>query len=693
MPAWDTPAHRLPITVRPAAGELLGSYLTALAEANRLPVSALVGSIGRSTATAITRGQDAWLNEPAAVRLASITGHPMGGLRRALPALTRLGTITDATHGSAPALRVVSASASGPTQPACPRCTVRDTPAAALVRAAAHRPLCRRHRLWLRGWRARLEHTPELLCAQRQHGRQVRRDVGVGHVELAHAAATGIVLGWVFKDWHPRLHAVWDDRLDRLGVTQPVISQRGMLAAMIYPEVVALTGVLVQPAWIAGRGTGPAAWSRLRSAVAHRLPVELSSFDGRDPLTDWLRTPLGGDAPTQSAARPGIGWSPPDAQPPRPRSGRPDDKPRPASAALPPGEARQVPDTPRPHPHATDPVRPTTGAAAAAEAATGLLERVIADGCAVRTARAYLADWRDFAGWCAARGHRPLPATPSTVASYLTELAASRSDATVHRRRAAIAKIHQLAQFTSPTRSAVVRKTLSRLRAMPERQPVRHRAPADAAVLRRLLATLDPTADEPPAHTTRKHRQRARDRALLLIGFTGGLRRSDLVGLDVADIIATPSGLELLIGQPAGTPRRQPRRIRLDLGADPATCPVRAWQAWQQAAGLTDGPAFRPVDQWGAVRGALTNRPGGAGERLSGEAVALIVKRCAAQAGLNPAGFSGHSLRAGLVVEAARQGLALPQLAAEQRVATAMTEGYPRRGDLWTDNPATRIGL
>jgi integrase len=690
MPAWETPARRLPIAVRPAAGELLGSYLTALAEANRLPVSALVGWIGRSTTTAITRGQDAWLNEPAAVRLASITGHPLGGLRRALPALTQTrGTVTDGTHGSAPVVRVASASASGPTQSACPRCTARDTPAAALVQAAAHRPLCRRHQLWLRGWRAPLEHTPELLCAQRQHGRQVRRSASAGHVELAHAAATGIVLGWAFKDWHPQLHAVWNDRLNRLGITQRIISHSGMLAAMTYPEVVALTGVLAQPAWIARRGTGPAAWSRLRSAVGHRLPVDPTSFDGRDPLTDWLRTPVGGDAPTRSAARPGIGWSPPDAQPPRPPSGRPDDQPPPTSTDLPPGEARRIPDATRPDPQATDPpMRPTPRAAAAAEAATSVLERAIADGCAEPTARAYLADWHDFAGWCTARGHRSLPATPSTVASYLTELAAGRSDATVHRRHAAIAKIHQLAQLTGPTRSAVVRQALWRLRAMPERQPVRHRSPADAAVLRRLLATLDPTADEPPAHTARKRRQRARDRALLLIGFTGGLRRSELVGLDVADIVATPSGLELLIRQPAGTPRRQPRRIRLGASADPATCPVRAWQEWQQAAGLTGGPAFRPVDRWGAVRGDAANRSGGAGGRLSGESVALIVKRCAAQAGLNPAGFSGHSLRAGLGVEAARQGLALPQLA-----ATAMTDGYLRRGDLWTDNPATRIGL
>jgi site-specific recombinase XerD len=338
-------------------------------------------------------------------------------------------------------------------------------------------------------------------------------------------------------------------------------------------------------------------------------------------------------------------------------------------------------------------MRPTTGAAAAAEAATGLLERAVADGCAVRTARAYLADWHDFAGWCIARGHRSLPATPSTVARYLIELAAGHSDATVHRRHAAIAKIHQRAQLTSPTRSAVVRQALWRLRVMPERRPVRHRAAADAAVLGRLLATLEPTADEPPAHTARKRRQRARDRALLLIGFTGGLRRSELVGLDVADIVATASGLEVLIRRPAGTPRRQPRRIRLGAGADPATCPVRAWQAWQQAAGLTGGPAFRPVDRWGAVRGDAGNRSGGAGVRLSGESVALIVKRCAAQAGLNPAGFSGHSLRAGLVVEAALQGLAPPQLVAEQRVATAMPDRYLRRGDLWADNPATRIGL
>jgi TniQ len=307
VPAWDTPARRLPITVRPAAGELLGSYLLGLAKANRLPVRVLVSWVGRPTATDISRGQDAWLNEPAVLRLASIAGLAVDGLRCALPALTQVRAFAD-TNG--PTIRLMPASASGPAQQACHRCTARSVPGAVLVRAAAHQPLCQRHKLWLRDWRAPLDHAPELLHAQRQHCRQVRRHGSGGRAERAHTAAAWIVLMWALKDWHRELHEVWNDRLSRLGVTQTIVSGSGRLAAMTYPEVVTLTGLLAQPAWTARRGTGPAAWPRLLAAVQRKLPVESSSFDARDPLTTWLATaarwdaqPAAGIPPIPAAAR------------------------------------------------------------------------------------------------------------------------------------------------------------------------------------------------------------------------------------------------------------------------------------------------------------------------------------------------------------------------------------------------------
>jgi TniQ len=288
VPAWDTPARRLPIAVRPAAGELLGSYLTALAEANRLPVRVLVSWIGKSTAADVTRGQDAQLNEPAVLRLATIAGRPANGLRRALPGLIQVHTVATSTT---PTIHVVPTSASGPAQQACPGCTARSVPGPVVVRAAAHQPLCQRHKLWLRDWRAPLDHAPELLHAQRQHARHVRRHGNHGHAERAHTAAARIVLTWALKDWHRALHEVWHDRLNRLGVTQTIITSGGTLAAMTYPEVVALTGLLAQPAWTARRGTGPTAWPCLLAAVRQQLPIGTSSFDARDPLTTWLATP------------------------------------------------------------------------------------------------------------------------------------------------------------------------------------------------------------------------------------------------------------------------------------------------------------------------------------------------------------------------------------------------------------------
>lgn len=128
-----------------------------------------------------------------------------------------------------------------------------------------------------------------------------------------------------------------------------------------------------------------------------------------------------------------------------------------------------------------------------------------------------------------------------------------------------------------------------------------------------------------------------RDRALLLIGFAGGLRRSELVGFDVTDIEHVRQGIVLQIrfsktdqlgkGQKIGIPHGRTR-----------WCPIAAFDAWMAASGITEGPIFRPVDRHGRIHDT----------RLSGEAIALVVRERVAAAGLDPAQYSGHSLRAGL---------------------------------------------
>ena len=119
-------------------------------------------------------------------------------------------------------------------------------------------------------------------------------------------------------------------------------------------------------------------------------------------------------------------------------------------------------------------------------------------------------------------------------------------------------------------------------------------------------------------------------------------------------------------------------------GSNPATCPVRAWRGWLEVSGITEGPAFRSVDRHGRI-GAT---------RLTAQAVALVLKRHAAGAGLDPGEVAGHSLRAGLATSAAAAGVP-ERVIAEQtgHKGTAMLRRYIREGSLFRENAASAVGL
>ena len=139
----------------------------------------------------------------------------------------------------------------------------------------------------------------------------------------------------------------------------------------------------------------------------------------------------------------------------------------------------------------------------------------------------------------------------------------------------------------------------------------------------------------------------SRDRALLLVGFAGGMRRSEIIGLDMEDVAIEPEGLAVTIRRSKTDQEGQGRLIGIVRGArGPLTDPVAAIEDWRAAAGIESGPLFREVDRAGRV---------GAG-RLSDRAVARIVKRSAARVGIDPERVSGHSLRAGLATSAAAAG-------------------------------------
>jgi len=303
-----------------------------------------------------------------------------------------------------------------------------------------------------------------------------------------------------------------------------------------------------------------------------------------------------------------------------------------------------------------------------AERARGYAERAKAD----NTVRAYRADWRDFAAWCEARAQPALPAPPETVALYLTDLAGmGRKASTIGRRLSAISQAHQLAGFPSPTKDGRVRAVLAGIRRT-HGSAQEAKAPALADDIRAMVAAL-------PAGLVG-----TRDRALLLLGFAGAFRRSELVALDVADLAETRDGLVVTLRRSKTDQAGQGRTIGIPRGQRPETCPVAAVETWTIAAGIAEGALFRPVDRHGGV----------SPRRLTAQSVALVVKKRAKAAGLDPARYAGHSLRAGLATSAAAAG------ASERAImdqtghrSVAMVRRYIRDGSLFRDNAAAKVGL
>jgi integrase len=175
-----------------------------------------------------------------------------------------------------------------------------------------------------------------------------------------------------------------------------------------------------------------------------------------------------------------------------------------------------------------------------------------------------------------------------------------------------------------------------------------------------------------------------RDRALLLLGFAGAMRRSELVSLDVADLAQADEGLVVTIRKGKTDQVRAGRKVGIPFGAGEQTCPVRAVLAWLEASGIEDGPLFRPVNRHGQVLDA----------RLSDRAVAEVVKRSLQAAGKSPHGYAGHSLRAGLVTQAAICGVSERSIQDQSgHQSLAVMRRYIRDGSLFRENAAAKVGL
>ena len=252
---------------------------------------------------------------------------------------------------------------------------------------------------------------------------------------------------------------------------------------------------------------------------------------------------------------------------------------------------------------------------------------------------------------------------------YLADHAEAWKVSTLNRRLAVISVMHQRHGYPSPTVSPAVREVAKGIRRQTG-SAQRRVAPTVIGDIRRMLAHLPDNL------------LATRDRALLLIGFAGALRRSELVAIDVEDITDRPEGLAATLRRSKTDQEGAGRIVAIPYGTE--TCPVTALRTWTEEAGITTGPVFRPIDRHENISAT----------RLSDRAVALVLKRRAAAAGLDPAAYSGHSLRAGFATTAAAHG-ATERAIANQTGHRSMEvlRRYIRDGALFTDNGVIALHL
>lgn len=280
------------------------------------------------------------------------------------------------------------------------------------------------------------------------------------------------------------------------------------------------------------------------------------------------------------------------------------------------------------------------------------------------TMRAYRTDWSAFQDWCTARSRASLPASPATVANFASFLAnAGKRVSTIGRSLAAIRFFHRGAGMDNPTEDAGVAAILKGIRRTVGVAP-RQKAPATADVIHSILA-----------HVGRHTLQGKRDRALLLLGFAGAFRRSELVGIIVADLTFNDKGVDVFLGRSKTDQEAKGQSVAILNGK--ALAAADRLREWLDAAGITEGPIFRPISRGDNVMaGGLTS-----------QSVALIVKKYADAAGLDVANLSGHSLRAGFITSAADNRASISRIMEVSRHRDPRSvETYVRRADRYNDH-------
>ena len=295
---------------------------------------------------------------------------------------------------------------------------------------------------------------------------------------------------------------------------------------------------------------------------------------------------------------------------------------------------------------------------------------------AKNTVRAYKSDFNDFGIFCAQNGFKSLPSDPKIVSLYLTHLSSKDAKmSTLKRRLVSIGVIHKLkGHYLDTKHPAIIENIMGIKRRKGSVQ--KSKKPILINYLKQIINIIDEQKKE--------EIKKFRDRSIILIGFSGGFRRNEIVSLDYDDLDFVPEGLKINIKRSKTDQFGEGFTKALPYFDSSKYCPVVSLKNWLEISRITAGPLFRKF-----VKGSKL-----AENRLTDQTVALLIKEYLNLAGIDSKNYSGHSLRSGFATSAAESGVEERSIMAMTgHKSTEMVRRYIKEANLFKNNALNKIKI
>ena len=292
------------------------------------------------------------------------------------------------------------------------------------------------------------------------------------------------------------------------------------------------------------------------------------------------------------------------------------------------------------------------------------------------TIRAYKSDFKDFSLFCTQNGFKSLPSDPKIVSLYLTHLSTKNIKiSTLRRRLVSIGVIHKLkGHYLDTKHPSIIENVMGIKRRKGSIQ--RGKKPLLIKNLKKIINVIDYINDE--------EIKKLRDRSILLIGFSGGFRRNEIVSLDYNDLDFVSEGLKINLKRSKTDQFGEGSVKGLPYSEKPQYCPVVSIQRWIEITKITSGPIFRRF-----IKGSKLSE-----NRLTDQSVALIIKKYLKLAGIDSKNYSGHSLRSGFATSAAESGVEERSIMAMTgHKSTEMVRRYIKEANLFKNNALNKLKI